>query len=369
VRAKVLQPTAENLALAAREPPAGKLVAMPTETVYGLAGSAFDAQALASIFETKERPTFDPLIVHVAADWGSLERLEAEGLVAPSLLGPQALAHARALMRACWPGPLTLVLPKGPRVPDLATSGLPTVAIRVPDHPIAAALLKEAGIPLAAPSANRFGRISPTSAEDVAQELGSRIDWILDGGRCEIGVESTVLSIDASGLLAILRPGGTPAERIEAVTGGVAASPRKPKIGGESAAAPSPGMMLSHYAPVKPLRLLGDSVDRLGPAELSAMKELFSEKGAKSIGLLLLSGDAQAARARLSGALGLAPAQIETRSLSRSGSLAEAAQNLFATLRELDRSGAELLFSEPCRSSEGLGFAIADRLKRASAEH
>ncbi len=363
MRARILSPTAENLETAARELRAGKLVAIPTETVYGLAGSAFDALALASIFETKSRPTFDPLIVHVSPDWGSLERLESEGLILPSLLGPSALESARRLMRDCWPGPLTLVLPKGPRVPDLATSGLPSVAIRVPAHPVARELLARAGIPLAAPSANRFGRISPTSAEDVAQELGDRIDWIIDGGRCEIGVESTVLSIDASGILAMLRPGGTPLERLEAITEAPISTPRRMRAEGDQAPAPSPGMLLSHYAPVKPLLLLEDLAAVLAESQLSALQAKLMERGTRSLGLIVLSGDPDPVAQKLNARLGI---PVQARSLSRSGSLTEAAQNLFTALRELDRSSAELLLTDPCRATEGLGFAIADRLKRAS---
>lgn len=193
--AELLQPTAENLARAGEALRRGELVGMPTETVYGLAGNALDAEAVARIFAVKERPTFDPLIVHVAPELRGLDAFGEAELVDVAALDGDARTHIEALISRFWPGPLTLVLPRGARVPDLVTSGLATVAVRMPRHPVAQALIRAAQRPLAAPSANRFGRISPTSAADVQAELGDRIGLILDGGSSEVGVESTVLAI------------------------------------------------------------------------------------------------------------------------------------------------------------------------------
>src|SRR5438046_2722678 len=188
----IVPPTTENLRRAAELIARGELVGLPTETVYGLAGDAFNAAAVAKIFAAKDRPTFDPLIVHVAPiprGQAGIDVLQARGVIDAAALDSTARARAEALMGAFWPGPLTLVLPRQACVPDLVTSGLPTVAVRVPRHPVALALLAQAGTPLAAPSANRFGRISPTSARDVEAELGGELALILDGGRCDVGVE------------------------------------------------------------------------------------------------------------------------------------------------------------------------------------
>ena len=330
---KILQPTPETIAQAAAHLRSGQLVGMPTETVYGLAGNGLDAAALARIFDAKERPTFDPLILHVV-EQGDLSRLVDE-----SQLSPEALRRLRALTEAFWPGPLTLVLPKREIVPDLATSGLPTVAIRMPQHPIAQALIRAAGVPLAAPSANRFGRISPTRAEHVRDELDGRVEMVLDGGPCEIGIESTILKIDADGSLVLLRPGQVTPEQIAAVTGA------RPSAGtAKPGAQLAPGMLESHYAPTK----------RLLPLEQ------MSEESARRVGVLLLSGDPQKF---------VPPAgkSAITMSLSHSGDPMEMARNLFSTLRALDQSDAELLFCEAPPAGEGLVYAIADRLRRACA--
>src|SRR5262245_21143241 len=219
--ATILTPSEGNISRAADALRRGELVGMPTETVYGLAANAFDASAVARIFAAKDRPSFDPLIVHVVRPAGPLERevlsgLEDEGIVEISRLPQLARERADVLLRRFWPGPLTLVLPRGRRIPDLVTSGLETVAIRMPAHPVAQALLKVAAIPLAAPSANRFGRISPTTAAHVVQELGDRIGIVIDGGSSTVGVESTVVAIGNDGTLSLLRPGGVAVEAIEA---------------------------------------------------------------------------------------------------------------------------------------------------------
>jgi L-threonylcarbamoyladenylate synthase len=219
----------------------GGLVAFPTETVYGLGANALDAKAVERIFLAKGRPSTSPLIVHVA----SAEM--ARGLVA------EWPAEAENLARRYWPGPLTLVLPKLAAVPDIVTAGLPTVGIRVPAHPLALALIREAGVPIAAPSANRFTGLSPTTADHVRQSLGDRVDMILDGGPTNVGIESTVLSLAASPPR-LLRPGMISRGEIEALIGPVVEAGRLEN--GETGPQPSPGMRRRHYSPDTPLVLL-----------------------------------------------------------------------------------------------------------------
>lgn len=367
---RILPPTDENLELAAAALRRGEVVAMPTETVYGLAGPALDERAVAQIFAVKERPTFDPLIVHLAlpagrasgaVDW--VEHLAAVGLIDAAALVPLARERVQALAARFWPGPLTLVLSKHPRVPDLTTSGLATVALRTPRHPVAQGLIQRAAAPLAAPSANRFGRISPTSAEDVLAELGGRIEFILDGGPCAIGLESTVVAVAADGALALLRPGGAPAGELEAIVGTKLLTPtanRQPPTTKPAA----PGMLESHYAPAKRLMLLSAPVAELRPSDAGQIATWLN--GKRGVGVLLQAGEPNAARAKLEALLpGVA---WEIASLSPAGDLAEAARRLFATLRALDASPAvELILAEPVRQTTGLGHAIADRLRRASA--
>ena len=347
--AELVPPTPENVARAAAALGRGELVGMPTETVYGLAANALDAAAAARIFAAKERPTFDPLIVHVPAS--TLAALEAAGLVDLAPLSATARALGERLVAALWPGPLTLVVPRGPKVPDLVTSGLATVAVRAPRHPVAQALLAACGLPLAAPSANRFGRISPTSARDVAAELGGRVGLVLDGGPSEIGVESTVVALSPDGALTLLRPGGAPREALEALAGRSLATPAP---GGPLAA---PGMLASHYAPRTPLLVL--------PAAIASLRGAPSPLPPGPIALLAFSGEAIDAARRFEGETGRRP--LTTLVLSARGELAEAARNLFASLRALDGSGAALIVAEPCPSDVGLGHAIRDRLARAGA--
>lgn len=368
----ILPPTAENIDRAAQALAAGEVVAMPTETVYGLAGVAFDDQALAKIFSTKERPTFDPLIVHLASpeqgsevtDW--VEHLAAWQLIDTGVLSPTARERVQRLASEFWPGPLTLVLPKSPAVPDLATSGLPTVAVRMPRHPVAQALLKAIGQPLAAPSANRFGRISPTSAEHVLTELGGRIELILDGGPCEIGLESTVLAVQAGGELTLLRPGGTPVSAIAAAVG-AAVQTRQPSPNSTEAAPASPGLLASHYAPSKPLKILPAAVFDLQPHEVEQVETWLADQ--RGLGLLLQTGETSAAAQHLRTLLAArSDLAIEVRTLSRTGDTLEAARRLFASLRVLDESPqVTLVLAEPVAGTEGLAHAIADRLRRASA--
>ena len=324
-----------DLARAADLLRAGELVAMPTETVYGLAGHALDPAAVARIFAAKERPSFDPLIVHVPT-------LDAAHMLAR--FEPTALKLAEQF----WPGPLTLVLPRHPIVPDLVTSGLDSVGLRIPAHPVAQALLRASGLPLAAPSANRFGSISPTTAQHVRDELDGRLAAILDGGPCERGVESTVVRVEA-GRCTVLRLGALPLEAIQPIIGNLdialpTSSPGKPD---DTTPKPAPGMTERHYAPRTPMRLLD------APSDLASI----DTKGHR-VGLLHL------------GSLGDLGGKTErfalTRSLSNNADLAEAAANLFAILRELDAAKLDLILALPA-PDQGLGRAINDRLRRGSA--
>jgi L-threonylcarbamoyladenylate synthase len=294
----------------------GELVAFPTETVYGLGADATNARAVSAIFEAKGRPRFNPLISHVA------------DVTAAGRLG-KLTEHGRRLADAFWPGPLTLVLEKRPECPvaDLATAGLATVAVRVPAHPIAQRLLAAANVPVAAPSANRSGHVSPTTAAHVAADLADRVAMILDGGPTAVGLESTVVDVTGKAPV-ILRLGGVSREAIAKVIGapvelatGVADKPA------------SPGMLARHYAPATRLRL--NAVDvRDGEALLAFGPRMPSHAG---------------------------PVVI----LSASGDLAEAAANLFAALRTLDAAGATAIAAMPI-PEEGLGEAINDRLRRAA---
>ena len=355
-RAAIVNPAKDGLSGAAALLKAGEVVGMPTETVYGLAGNALDQKALTRIFSTKERPTFDPLIVHITPelldralpDASVLDALDALGLVNSEELTDLARASIETLTAEFWPGPLTLVLPKGPRIPDLVCAGLPHVGLRMPAHTVARALINEATLPLAAPSANRFGRISPTSAHAVEQELGDRIPMIVDGGTCDIGLESTVISITPSGEPVMLRPGGISRESISEILGTEVLTPTS-TAASEAAPQAAPGMLESHYAPRKPLSLLPSPLAKLGSSELQKLA------AGRKIGILLQAGVAPTIT------------NAVTLSLSASGDRAEAARNLFKMLRELDSSDAEILFAEPVSSRDGLDHAIADRLTKAAA--
>lgn len=301
----------------------GGLVAFPTETVYGLGGNALDAAAVARVFEAKGRPRFDPLIVHVR-DVASAEALVAE-------FSPMA----RRLADRFWPGPLTLVLPKRDVVPEIVTAGLETVGLRIPDHPLALELLRAAGVPVAAPSANLFGRTSPTTAEHVAEQLGERIDLILDGGACRVGVESTVLQLDGDAPT-VLRLGGVTVEELEATLGPVRIATEG---GDETAPQLAPGLLSRHYAPRTPVRLTADLSAAPTGARVGALAW-------RQIGDPGVYGASEV--------------------LSPSSDLREAAANVFAALRRLDAAGMEVIVAELVPAS-GLGRAINDRLRRAAA--
>ncbi|MGH6989439.1 MAG: L-threonylcarbamoyladenylate synthase [Stellaceae bacterium] len=294
----------------------GKLVAFPTETVYGLGGDATSDQAVAAIFAAKGRPRFNPLIIHLA---------DAEASAALVTFDDRA----KRLARTFWPGPLTLVLPRRPDCPVslLASAGLDSLALRVPAHPVARALLHTAAVPIAAPSANRSGRLSPTDAAHVVADLDGRIAAVLDGGPCPIGIESTVLDLTGA-RPRLLRPGGVPAEQLEAMLGPIAAP--EPDV-----APRGPGMLRSHYAPALPVRLHATTV---------AAKEA----------LLAFGAEVPAGAAAI---LNLSPA----------GDLAEAAAHLFSYLRALDRPDLCAIAVMPV-PERGLGRAINDRLRRAAAD-
>lgn len=294
----------------------GRLVAFPTETVYGLGADATNARAVAAIFEAKGRPRFNPLISHVA---------DVEDAARFAVLGPQA----RALADAFWPGALTLVLKKRPdcAIAELVSAGLDTVALRVPSHPVARALIRAAGRPIAAPSANRSGHVSPTTAAHVQADLGEKVTIILDDGPCMIGVESTVVDVSSSEP-ALLRAGGVTREALEAVVGATLAVQI---VGAERPS--SPGQLASHYAPRAAVRLEA-TAPRPGEAFLA-----FGPAAPEHNGPII--------------------------NLSPRGDLIEAAANLFAALRHLDASGATTIAVAPVPDT-GLGEAINDRLRRAA---
>ncbi len=316
---------------------AGELVALPTETVYGLAADATNSEAVAKVFEVKERPSFDPLIVHIE----SAAKLSQVASVPEDIKGT-----VDKLVHKFWPGPLTIVLPKQADISDLVTSGLETVAVRCPQSPVMKKILKKIGRPLAAPSANRFGRISPTSASAVQKELNGRIPLIIDGGACLNGLESTIISIEAppeegkKAIINILRYGPVLREDLREF-GKV--NKVKPVLDEKSPEAP--GQLASHYAPVTPLRLIEDFAD-------------FKPDPNKSYGLLSYSGDAKGFKSKYDwkACEMLSPG---------SGKLAEAAVRLFFAMRKLDESGVDEIIAEPC-SDKGLGLAIMDKLRRAS---
>ncbi len=301
------------------------LVAFPTETVYGLGANALDASAVAGIFAAKQRPEFDPLIVHIA-------RRDQLNELTHDLPESAALLADRF-----WPGPLTLVLPKREIVPDLVTAGLPTVGIRMPGHPVALELLRTANLPVAAPSANLFGRISPTTAAHVMDQLADRIDLVLDGGPCAVGVESTIVE-PSDDHLVVLRPGGVTLEELRDIGLPVSlqtssANPSQPLS--------APGTLESHYAPRTPLTLVPD-LPSLAPAP--------------DAGVLAFTPLDDPGRF------------AEVLVLSETGCLKEAAAGFFAALRHLDAQGYEQIYAS-CFPSRGLGIALNDRLRRAASRH
>jgi L-threonylcarbamoyladenylate synthase len=311
----------KNIQQAATYLKVGEVVAIPTETVYGLAANAFDTNAVAKIFEAKNRPFFDPLIVHTHAIEEVYKLVEE---IPPQLL---------ALAKKYWPGPLTLLLPKKDLIPDLVTAGLTDVGIRIPQQKATMQLLKLLEFPLAAPSANPFGYVSPTSAQHVFDQLQGKIPYILDGGECNVGLESTIVGMQNE-VVTIFRIGGLGIEAIEEIVGKVIINIHQ----GDNPAAP--GMLSSHYATHKPI-IVGNIVE-------NSLKYDASKVGIISFKNQYL--------------------EIDTKycyTLSVNGSLSEAAQHLFAAMRALDNSDIDIILTEEF-PNEGLGRAINDRLKRAS---
>ncbi len=357
----------------------GEPVAFPTETVYGLGADARDAEAVARIFALKERPRFDPIIVHLA-DASEVARYA----IAEDATDPRVVRLAARF----WPGPLTLVLRKRDVIPGIVTAGLDTVALRVPAHPVALALIRAADAPIAAPSANPFGRVSPTRAEHVARQLGSRVGIVLDGGPCRVGVESTVVLL-AAGRAVLLRPGGLPVEAVEEVVG------RLSRIADEApeAASLAPGRQASHYAPGPPLAIVdpwpvatgaepaaparGAAAAPVGSGSAGASRSttrLTSSPTASSadpmvigpherVGLLAADDAGRDAAVAVARAMGGAFAAIET--LSPTDELTEAAARLFDALHRLDEAGLDRIVAQPV-AEVGLGRAIMDRLRRAA---
>ncbi|HLT80137.1 MAG TPA: L-threonylcarbamoyladenylate synthase [Cyclobacteriaceae bacterium] len=299
----------------------GNLVAIPTETVYGLAGNALDVEAVSRIFAVKNRPRFDPIIVHVTG----LDQAAHHTTVIPE--------GAAALAEAFWPGPLTLLLKKNETIPDLVTAGMPHVGIRVPAHPLTQQLLEQLPFPLAAPSANPFGYISPTRPEHVNEQLGDRIGYILDGGPCSVGIESTIIGFDEKGQAILYRLGGLSLSSIEALVGKVvmrtsaSSDPR------------APGQLKSHYAPAKPF-VVGD------------LNKLLRNQNVNEVAVLSFSKSYDV------------PHQFV---LSPQGNVEEAARNLFTAMRTLEKMPVKLIVAEFV-PDEGLGKAINDRLTRAAAK-
>lgn len=299
-----------------------QLVAIPTETVYGLAANALNPIAIAKIFEAKERPTFDPLIVHTY----SLQ--EVHNFVTgihPSLL---------KLAQTFWPGPLTLLLPKKEIIPNLVTSGLDRVGVRIPNHSLTLELLSQLNFPLAAPSANPFGYISPTTAEHVDKQLGTKISYILDGGSCEVGLESTIVG-EENGEIIIYRLGGLSIDDIESVAGTVSVQLN------QSSNPKAPGQLKSHYAPKKPI-YIGNMID------------LQKTHAGKKIGAIVFGNDL------------VLNEKTVVKNLSASKNFQEAAVNLFSFLRELDEEDVDVIITN-LLPEQGLGLAINDRLRRAAA--
>jgi L-threonylcarbamoyladenylate synthase len=327
--ARIYKPTPCNLRLLGAMLRCGELVAIPTETVYGLAADALDSRACRKIFSAKRRPADDPLIVHV------LGLREAEELA-------EFNPAARVLARRFWPGPLTLVLPRKKCVPDIVTSSQETVALRSPKHPLARKILQLAGRPLAAPSANPFGYISPTTAAHVQAGLGGRIKAILDGGPCKVGVESTIVDLSRPGCARLLRPGAIPVETLNAVlkksgfAAGISNLTRKNRV-------LAPGLLAQHYSPHTPLAVVARISPSVAKSVDGATALIFQRRPAASGGNIFR--------------------------FSETGALREVAHSLYAELRRVDAAGFERIIVEAAPASgTGLAAAINDRLARAAGK-
>ena len=311
----------------------GRLVAFPTETVYGLGANAWDDSAVSKIFRAKGRPSNDPIIVHIAQP-GQLAEIAAE---IPGI--------ASTLSRRFWPGALTLILKKQARIPANVTAGLDTVAVRMPDHPVALALLRASAVPIAAPSANQFSRPSPTTARHVIDDLQGHVDMILDGGSASIGVESTIVSL-VEDVPRVLRPGGVSLEALRQIT--PEAVYRAPYLAEDVAAAPSPGTLLKHYSPTAEVILFRGEHDG---AVFDAMRGIIA--ASDRVGVMALDADA----ARFAG--------LDVKIASLGATVDEAALRLFSALRALDKQGLDLILVR-APEPRGLGLAVWDRLLRAA---
>ncbi len=316
------------------------LVAIPTETVYGLAANALNKDAVLKIFEAKDRPHFDPLIIHT----NSIEKI--------NLWVTDFPVWAQKLAYAFWPGPLTLLLPKKNTIPDLVTSGLPQVAVRIPNHKLTLQLLESLNFPLAAPSANPFGYVSPTTTAHVAAQLQNKVDYILDGGICDVGIESTIVGFENNSIT-IYRLGGLAIEDIEQVVGKINVQLN------QSSNPTAPGMLKSHYAPTK-LLFIGDVADfiKSNPSKKIGIISFYKDYNEGYAELVSTSDE------RFRNEFGIT---IVQKRLSEKKDLKEAAQNLFAAIRELDASDVEIIIAEKFPDTF-LGRAINDRLQRAAAK-
>ncbi len=315
---KQLSPTSNNIKISAKELKLGNLVAFPTETVYGLGADGLNPIAVSKIFETKKRPTFNPLILHI----NSMQMLNKIAWLEEKKI--------EKLLDKFWPGPLTIILPKKEIVPDIVTAGLETVAVRMPNNKIALQLIKELGNPIAAPSANSFGKLSPTTAEHVAKQLSEKVDIILDGGSCNVGVESTIVKITKDKNY-LLRPGGISVEELESVAG------KFENLNNENKP-DSPGQLKIHYAPEIPIYFFDE--------------EKIIENRYKNLGGLFFRKSK------------LEKYFSSIKILSQKGNLNEAAANVFSFLHEFENENVDMIFVEPIEYS-GLGNAIMDRLSKA----
>lgn len=346
--------TPEAIAEAAAIIRAGGLVAFPTETVYGLGADATNPRAVARIYEAKQRALNDPLIVHVAQ---VKDLSDLKNVIDLRRLSSRQVDHVKRLMQAFWPGPLTLVLPRGANIPPNVSAGLQTVAVRMPDHPVAQALIVQAGVPIAAPSANRFGHVSPTTAQHVLDDLNGRFDYVLDGGPARIGVESTVLDM-TSDAPRILRPGGVtreqildfvpdPVHRSGSRDGDHGRLPISDQRTSENEVLLSPGMLEKHYSPKAQLMVCKD-LDELIDRQTSIVKRQLR------VGVLLMAQQRAACEK-------MHPQFVLGNDLN------DVARNLYAGLRALDGAGVDVILMTAVERA-GIGEAIADRLQRAAAK-
>jgi L-threonylcarbamoyladenylate synthase len=333
------RPDLEKIRRAAQVIREGGLVAFPTETVYGLGANALDDQAVLKIFWAKKRPADNPLIVHVA---------DTDDV---GLLTEHVPNRAKMLMDKFWPGPLTLLMPRSELVPDATTAGLATVAIRMPSHTVAKALITEAGVPIAAPSANLAGKPSPTTAKHVLDDLSGRVDIVIDAGRVGFGVESTVLDLTAE-VPTVLRPGPVAVEELNRILGEVRVHPvAKAEAPTEVVVARAPGMKYKHYAPKAEVTVIEGPLESM----VSKIQELASEheRAGKEIGIM---ATAETAHRYRTGIVRVVGARREPRTI---------AKNLFRVLREFDEEGVEVVLSEGIRP-EGIGLAVMNRLRKAA---